>query len=1163
MSENETKTVEAPVPPDPIYQKSYSVHIAVASVALVGSVALAIADDVWLRRPYKGVQRQFFETYSTYLDHLIAERTDVKAVIEAADDIKTANDALTAATEASRTQIETLRKEFDDVDSHVVALTEALKVAKSEIAALTYEAEHHAHSAGDTDATKSEAAQHLLDEIAEIRKRKIDYRWLRKSTSTDTAKDWVEVTGNVADLSAEFLALQERKAKLQNQIGELNKPVSAARKALDSLIAAKRDGIAAFLEANPTGPVRERVVERILKSGASRYLDDYHTSLSVDLLSARKAKIDDFPTDPFLGGEIQTYQIHSKDGNDWVDRCQVCHLGALEPIPITADAIREKLGSDRIVRTKRVDADGKPVTDADGNELFDERTIPAWPASKLDSYALSLFESHPRAKEIFEHHDPEKVACSMCHSGNGVSITSVEEAHGNNKDWLWPAYRAENSEAGCIQCHQKDIHLDGGPRISAARESFLDKGCWGCHRYAGHDPEPDEITRLTGRIGDIDAEVAAKKVRQQSLQDLLNTIQDQDKFDAAAPANRDERDALQERISTLLTERGSLERRLVNSWQERIRAGPNLKDVKVKIRPEYLAWWIQDPAKQRPGTKMPVFRWWGAVDASGLNEEVKDVSAFLWQAALDPAKFPEYRLAAPQGGSIARGKQVFEEVGCLACHSMGTGENRVGSDFAANLTNLGDKDTYEYVYRWIKDPRHRLVPWSRTENRDLTRAEWEKADPSTLVWTQPTRMGDLRLSDDEARDVATYLTSQRSGATYPPADYLMDEERAKRGRILVINQGCAGCHEIGGLEHEKGIGRELTAEGSQPLDRLDFGHLTVDAQRGREPLAGWRTTDGEAPFVEGEKWYRPRGFFMHKLAKPDLYDSSKYLPDRFTRLRMPQFQWASQELTDMTSFLLGSLEPQIPAALRYDPDERGQAIRDGWWVVKKFNCQGCHPFRPGDVASFANLPWIREAIREDAGRDRNLPPTLVGEGLRVRPEWLARFLHDPSLGGGTAAPKSVRKHLGVRMPTFRLSEDDVAKLVRFFQAMANQPFVHQAEPLVPLTDAERAAADKIWAKGNCLQCHLVDGIKTAIDGETKAPNLTYAAERLRPDWMPRWIRAPKEMQPRTSMLHVFRFDEPTRRWVVDGAPELEKEHAGDHVDLIVRYIRSFGGGARR
>jgi len=42
------------------------------------------------------------------------------------------------------------------------------------------------------------------------------------------------------------------------------------------------------------------------------------------------------------------------------------------------------------------------------------------------------------------------------------------------------------------------------------------------------------------------------------------------------------------------------------------------------------------------------------------------------------------------------------------------------------------------------------------------------------------------------------------------------------GKKWVRHFGCAGCHEISGLEDEGRIGTELTIEGSKPIERLDF-----------------------------------------------------------------------------------------------------------------------------------------------------------------------------------------------------------------------------------------------------------------------------------------------------------------------------------------------------
>ena len=47
----------------------------------------------------------------------------------------------------------------------------------------------------------------------------------------------------------------------------------------------------------------------------------------------------------------------------------------------------------------------------------------------------------------------------------------------------------------------------------------------------------------------------------------------------------------------------------------------------------------------------------------------------------------------------------------------------------------------------------------------------------------------------------------------------MDDSALKeKGKALIKQYGCAGCHEIAGLEEEQRIGKELTTEGATPLE---------------------------------------------------------------------------------------------------------------------------------------------------------------------------------------------------------------------------------------------------------------------------------------------------------------------------------------------------------
>src|ERR1041384_888575 len=102
------------------------------------------------------------------------------------------------------------------------------------------------------------------------------------------------------------------------------------------------------------------------------------------------------------------------------------------------------------------------------------------------------------------------------------------------------------------------------------------------------------------------------------------------------------------------------------------------------------------------------------------------------------------------------------------------------------------------------------------------------------------------------------------------------------------------------------------------------------------------------------------------------------------------------------------------------------------------------------------------------------PPTLIGEGARVRPDWLMRFLSNPALSESDTSRDGVRRYLKARMPAFSFSDGELRKLVRFFEALSSQsqPFI--AEQLDPLTDQERGMARALFSSEGapCLKCQI-------------------------------------------------------------------------------------------
>ena len=51
-------------------------------------------------------------------------------------------------------------------------------------------------------------------------------------------------------------------------------------------------------------------------------------------------------------------------------------------------------------------------------------------------------------------------------------VSSVEKAHGYNEHWLWPLHHKENVEAGCQQCHSKEIVTEMAATLNAGPRTF-------------------------------------------------------------------------------------------------------------------------------------------------------------------------------------------------------------------------------------------------------------------------------------------------------------------------------------------------------------------------------------------------------------------------------------------------------------------------------------------------------------------------------------------------------------------------------------------------------------------------------------------------------------------------------------------------------------------
>ncbi len=512
----------------------------------------------------------------------------------------------------------------------------------------------------------------------------------------------------------------------------------------------------------------------------------------------------------------------------------------------------------------------------------------------------------------------------------------------------------------------------------------------------------------------------------------------------------------------------------IEGWQHLRKPGPSLQKISAKVSKEWVKNWIWSPKSFNPKSKMPSYFNQpnnSSPEARAKNmAEVNAMAEYVYQTSREYKPFQKYN-----GGDANRGKELVETVGCVGCHMVeGIDDkwNKVGAKKGTYLTGLGSKVDPDWLVSWLKKPSHyqedSIMPSFRLTDKEANDIasfllKFKNVDFSTLQFPElDPKIRDEILVTDYFSAFETITAAKAKLAKMTEA-----ERTTELGKRSINKYGCYSCHNINGFEGDlPQIGPELTKEGSKPVEQFGFG------QQHQVP-------------------HTRQGWLTQHLKSPRIWDVG--VPKQFKDLnKMPNFYLNDQEIEAMVGSILGQVSDRVPLAGQKLLDAREKFAEEGKRVVNKYNCAGCH-----------KIDGVGGKLSE-AFEDQNFgPPYLTKQGHRVQTEWFYNFLKNVH---------PIRSYVNVRMPTFNLSNDELNKIVAYFQAAAGQ-ITFEEDINIEWEPGEKEAAKRIWNELACTTCHTPG----FTSDPAQAPDLHYAKKRLRGSWIEAWISNPQSFLSYTSM----------------------------------------------
>ena len=587
--------------------------------------------------------------------------------------------------------------------------------------------------------------------------------------------------------------------------------------------------------------------------------------------------------------------------------------------------------------------------------------------------------------------------------------------------WDLPMMSRGNVESQCLKCHRGVVEVPKAEKLNVGNLLVEKYGCFGCHKIKGwehlrkvgpdlskiasktseewivrwvQEPRSFRHTRMPQIWGVRTADQQTPEIQARDEAEInavvayLVSHSAQQDYPAPPKGDLDAGRKTFESVGCLGCHRIGDDRRGIDGLDAAAfrEHGPNLEGTGSKLKAGWLYAWIRDPKAYWHDTKMPNLR---------LSEkEAADVTAYLMSlksegfaerprpksdtkardgVVLDYLK-NQYSVAQADAKLAAMderartaflGEKTIARQGCFGCHDVPGFEK--ASPIGTELTEEGSKlvERLDFGFEEGKIP-HSLPAWLHRklmEPRTFDQGKLKRHE-------ELLRMPKFHFTSEEADAIVTAVMSMTKEQVPLVAQKQLsaEEKLIERGRRLVRNYNCQGCHQVG----DKGgaikaiITDQLETSGGDALQAV--------------ALAPPMLYNDRSKIGEGARVQTP---WLHGF----LQDPSNHIRP-WLQVRMPSFEFSEEQTNAITQYF-AALD-KVPYPYEPKPKVSNPAlVAAGKTLFEKWQCVKCHV-----VAG--KLPNQEPA---------NMAPDLAKVPSRLRADWIDRWLTEPTkIQPGTRMP---------------------------------------------------------------------------------------------------------------------------------------------------------------